>query len=334
MIFRTPFDSQTPQSMDDLPPARDLPPAQNSICSGMSPAHRRSGAIVAIAAEAGTGRESLAAWFFCLALISLAAVLYQAVLLARVASAAPSAEQRREAQTLQTAVTKAGNLYNQKKFKESAEVIQEVQATAEKLASGSDPEMLALLETVYPRLETARALLELEGFSIPPLKKPERSEPQKTPAPPGGAKPGVPAAGGAPSFTGEIGPLLAGKCGRCHVADRKGGFSMTSYAALMKGSADGIVVRPGDGVASRLVEVIETGDMPRGGAKVTAGELDRLKQWIAAGAKFDGADPNAAIASSSSSLGSGSRGGFLPDGETTHSRDSPASAPAGRRSPR
>ena len=44
-----------------------------------------------------------------------------------------------------------------------------------------------------------------------------------------------------------------------------------------------------------MIETIETGDMPRGGGKVTPQELQTLKAWIMAGAKFDGTDPESPI---------------------------------------
>jgi len=66
---------------------------------------------------------------------------------------------------------------------------------------------------------------------------------------------------------------------------------MRSFAVL---AASGMVV-PGDGPNSRLVEVIRTGDMPRGGGSVAADELAMLAAWITAGAVFDGADPTASL---------------------------------------
>ena len=94
-----------------------------------------------------------------------------------------------------------------------------------------------------------------------------------------------------PSFAGQIAPLLVRSCGRCHVEGSRGDFSMRSFAVL---AASGMVV-PGDGPNSRLVEVIRTGDMPRGGGRVAADELAMLAAWITAGAVFDGADPTVAL---------------------------------------
>jgi len=52
---------------------------------------------------------------------------------------------------------------------------------------------------------------------------------------------------------------------------------------------------PGKSNGSRLVEVIESGDMPRAGAKVTKPELAAISKWIDEGAKFDGSDPKALL---------------------------------------
>ena len=101
------------------------------------------------------------------------------------------------------------------------------------------------------------------------------------------AAPGRPVAKPAEGFTAQVAPILARHCGSCHIAGRKGGFQMTSYAGLMKTG----MVQPGAGEASRLVETILSGDMPRGGGKVSPDEVGVLIRWINAGAAFDGPDP-------------------------------------------
>lgn len=94
-----------------------------------------------------------------------------------------------------------------------------------------------------------------------------------------------------PSFAGQIAPLLVQSCGRCHVEGSRGDFNMESYAALAQ---TGMVVA-GDGLGSRLVEVIRTGDMPRGGGQIAPAEFAALVAWIDAGAVFDGADPTVSL---------------------------------------
>ncbi|MBW3596997.1 MAG: hypothetical protein KY475_06950 [Planctomycetes bacterium] len=208
-------------------------------------------------------------------------------LIAPIASAAPTREQQEKARQLEIAVRKAGNLYTQGNFKECGEVLRQVQAEFEKLTADGDADMISLLEGIYPRLLRAHALLALEGVRLPALKKP-----MAAPA----NSPDSPASGGG-SFVKDVAPMLVSKCGRCHINDQKGRFSMATFADLMKGPPDGVVVFPGDSAGSRIVEVIESGDMPRGGGKLTAEEFASLRRWIDEGARFDGASPNASLAS-------------------------------------
>jgi hypothetical protein len=72
---------------------------------------------------------------------------------------------------------------------------------------------------------------------------------------------------------------------------------MATFESFAKGSANGIVFKPGEGETSRIVELLENGDMPRGGAKISAEELALVVTWIDEGAKFDGPDPTALLAS-------------------------------------
>lgn len=153
------------------------------------------------------------------------------------------------------------------------------------------------------RLNRLKATLELEGIDPAELEIPNGS-PAPTasagerPPLPGGAMPGqpgftrpAPAATGVPSFVNDVAPTLVRRCGGCHVQGRRGDFQMVGYAGLMQSG----VVQPGSGQSSRLVEVILTGDMPRGGGKVEPHEMATLVRWIDAGAPFDGTDPRAAL---------------------------------------
>lgn len=91
---------------------------------------------------------------------------------------------------------------------------------------------------------------------------------------------------GSVSFTKEVAPIIAAKCGKCHVSNSKGGYGIQSYDALIK--SESVIAQDPD--ASNFVAVIESGEMPKGGLKVSDSELKTIKQWIAQGAKFDGDD--------------------------------------------
>jgi len=53
-------------------------------------------------------------------------------------------------------------------------------------------------------------------------------------------------------------------------------------------NSDSIV--PKDPSNSGFIRIIESGEMPKGGLKISDNELKTLKNWIAQGAKFDGKD--------------------------------------------
>jgi hypothetical protein len=91
------------------------------------------------------------------------------------------------------------------------------------------------------------------------------------------------------SFVKNIAPILVAKCSRCHIDAAKGKFSMATFESLIKGSADGAVFQPGKGSGSRLVDLLQSGDMPRAGPKATQSEIAAISKWIDEGAKFDGA---------------------------------------------
>lgn len=148
---------------------------------------------------------------------------------------------------------------------------------------------------VRPLLDACARLkddLDLEGLDVSGIEIPQVRTSRPDPAQPA-ANAVKPTARPVPgiSFMKQVAPLLVTHCGGCHVTGRKGGFQMASYDALMKTG----VVQRGVGDSSRLVEVIATGDMPRGGGKVTPQDLAMLVAWINAGASFDGPDPTAPL---------------------------------------
>ena len=96
------------------------------------------------------------------------------------------------------------------------------------------------------------------------------------------------------SFSKDVQPLLAARCGACHVPGQAGyeasGLSLESYETLMKGTKFGAVVIPGDALSSALTMLIEgradpSIRMPHGDAPLTAAEQKIVRDWVAQGAK-------------------------------------------------
>lgn len=87
------------------------------------------------------------------------------------------------------------------------------------------------------------------------------------------------------SYSREVRPVLEKKCRVCHQGtNRSGNVSVDGFADVAK------LVAPGKPEASVLLAVItgEAPRMPKAGAKVTAAEVERIRAWIAEGAKDDG----------------------------------------------
>jgi mono/diheme cytochrome c family protein len=154
-------------------------------------------------------------------------------------------------------------------------------------AMQSKPQLAVGFKVLAGRATAARKTLEKAGVDVATLEVPTAPPPvvgPNRPAPPQAAvAPGV-------SFTRQVAPMLVRSCGGCHVSRGRGNFQMATYQALMQSG----MVQRGAGNASRLVEVILTGDMPRGGGKVSPEDVGMLISWIDRGATCD-ADPMAGL---------------------------------------
>ncbi len=95
-------------------------------------------------------------------------------------------------------------------------------------------------------------------------------------------------------FVGEIQPILREACVDCHGPEKqKGKLRLDTREALLKGGEDGPVIEPGNPEKSdlfRRLRLAEDDDdvMPPKGktAHLTAAQIERMRKWIAAGAKW------------------------------------------------
>ncbi len=217
------------------------------------------------------------------------AILVVGGLFSSLAYAGITPEQRRQLQALQASATEAGKFYKEGKFEESAAKVTSIQAELLKLLEAKDADLQKESRRVYTILQKAHGLLELEGAVLEPLPSWDELTAGPMRAPVGGES--------TVSFKSDIAPWMITLCTNCHINKRSGDFSLATYEDLMKGSKAGRVLFAGSKQGNRLVEVIETGDMPRGGGEVSKEQIEKLRVWIAEGAKFDGPNPSAPLAS-------------------------------------
>jgi mono/diheme cytochrome c family protein len=94
----------------------------------------------------------------------------------------------------------------------------------------------------------------------------------------------------APDYASKIAPIFKKYCAGCHNdEDREGKFSVESYASLLKGTAHGPAVLPGDSKASRMIRVL-TGAAkpmmpPKDEPRPDADEIALIAAWIESGAR-------------------------------------------------
>ena len=113
------------------------------------------------------------------------------------------------------------------------------------------------------------------GFDAPSLRAILQSQ-LPTPAPAPTLAPVV----GKPTYAANIQPLLV-QCTACHnSASPTANLDLSSFAGIMKGGKDGVIVVPGDSLSSLLIKIQSAKHF----LNLTPDELALVKQWIDAGA--------------------------------------------------
>lgn len=94
----------------------------------------------------------------------------------------------------------------------------------------------------------------------------------------------APAAAGV-TFSKDLLPIFEKSCTRCHAGSGvRGGFNLATYAATMKGGSSGPAVVPGDPDKSPLYTLVKSGVMPFGGSRLSEADMQKIFDWIKAGA--------------------------------------------------
>ncbi len=187
-----------------------------------------------------------------------------------------TSKQKRQVKLIANTIDKAGRLYSSGKYKSAADKINTAHQQILSIAATAGEDLMELLADEHTRLKKAHELLsDKEDVQLVALA--ELPEPMS-------------ASTGTISFSKDIAPVLVSKCGRCHVSQNRGEFSAANYDSLMS-SLHVSVGRPD---TSRIVEIIAAGDMPPNG-KVPKKDMEKLKNWIRQGAKFDGINPEMSL---------------------------------------
>lgn len=208
--------------------------------------------------------------------------------LAAPARAEITAEQKTQAKQIEDKLGQATKLLQQSQNEEAGKLVEEAQTLWGQLASaGRGTDYNQLVERLKAGISLRRRLLEGRGVKLSPLPEPAKTTPGKKPAK---------AAADEVSFTRQIVPIIVGSCRNCHVNAMRGMFSMASYNALMNGKGGAPVIAPRMADRSRLMEVIQSGEMPQNGRKLPDDQIKLIATWINQGARFDGQNPAATIA--------------------------------------
>jgi hypothetical protein len=96
-----------------------------------------------------------------------------------------------------------------------------------------------------------------------------------------------------PQFNAHVRPILKAYCFECHGESEKpkGALDVRLRRLLAAGGDNGPAFVEGKPEESLLLERVISGDMPPGKKKLSAAEIAVLKEWIAAGAKVEAAEP-------------------------------------------
>jgi hypothetical protein len=213
-------------------------------------------------------------WLAGVGLLSAVAVLGAGIS----ARGAVTPQQQAQIKELDEQLKQVGQLALARKYEEAKTLLESIQGPIVALAANSDPDVKRQASPLLASLMARRRFLESRGVTL--AKLPEA---------------GSPSGGGTVSFTKDVAPILVSRCRNCHINNTRGMFSMASFERLMNGIGGAAVINPGSAQTSRLHEVLARGEMPPNG-NVPQAEIEVIARWINEGAKFDGTDPRASIA--------------------------------------
>jgi hypothetical protein len=105
---------------------------------------------------------------------------------------------------------------------------------------------------------------------------------------------GLSAAADGLTFEKDIRPILKVHCFHCHGEENvtKSGLDVRLARYITKGGESGPAIVPRDSAKSLLLDMVKKGEMPKGKAKLSDGDIDKIERWIAAGAPTARPEPD------------------------------------------
>ncbi len=95
------------------------------------------------------------------------------------------------------------------------------------------------------------------------------------------------------TFEKHIRPILKAQCFQCHGEEEKlkGDLDVRLTRLLIKGGESGAAIIPGNPKSSHLLDLIKSGEMPDGAARLPDKDIALIEAWIAQGAKTARPEP-------------------------------------------
>ena len=84
----------------------------------------------------------------------------------------------------------------------------------------------------------------------------------------------------ASDFESSVLPILERRCIACHGESPQGGLSLGTPGDILEGGQSGAAIVPGYPDRSLILAKVVSGQMPMGGEKLPASEIDAIRSWI------------------------------------------------------
>ena len=189
----------------------------------------------------------------------------------------------------QAFLSQASELFRQGKLRRSAEQVAQAEALLLPLSESDAKATRIAAKKLLVKIRKAKKLLKDQGITIPPVADHDIANGASSNASAGPTS--------KVSFAKHIAPVLVENCLGCHGAERqRANLSFANFDDIAKGGRSGSFRVPGlpptENLLIRKLRGSADGEqMPLGDDPLPETTIQQLEDWLAAGAGFDGDDP-------------------------------------------